>query len=161
MSKIAPCLLFEKEAEEAAKFYTSLLPNSKIVHVQRNVMDSAGGKEGTVLIVEFTIAGQKYQALNCGAKIEHTHAISFSVECEDQAEVDRLWDKLSSDGGEVIECSWVKDRYGVSWQVVPKVMMRMLADPDKEKAKRAMAAMLKMKKLDIATLQRAYEGKAA
>ena len=161
MSKVAPCLWFKKEAEEAAKFYTSLLPNSKIVHVQRNVMDSGGGKEGTVLIVEFTIAGQKYLALNGNPKFEFNHAISFSVECEDQAEVDRLWEKLSSDGGEVIECGWVKDRYGVSWQVVPKVMMKMLADPDKEKAKRAMAAMVTMKKLDIAALKRAYEGKAA
>jgi predicted 3-demethylubiquinone-9 3-methyltransferase (glyoxalase superfamily) len=160
MSKIAPCLWFEKEAEEAAKYYVSLLPNSKIEKVQRNVMDSPGGKEGTVLIVEFTIAGQKYLALNGGMKFEYTHAISFSIDCEDQAEVDRLWAKLS-DGGEVIECGWVKDRYGVSWQVVPKVLPQMLADPDPAKAKRAMAAMLKMKKIDIATLQRAYEGKAA
>lgn len=160
MSKIAPCLWFEKEAEEAAKYYVSLLPNSKIEKVQRNVMDSPGGKEGTVLIVEFTIAGQKYLALNGNMKFEYTHAISFSIDCEDQAEVDRLWVKLS-EGGEVIECGWVKDRYGVSWQVVPKVLPQMLADPDPAKAKRVMAAMLKMKKIDIATLKRAYEGKAA
>jgi predicted 3-demethylubiquinone-9 3-methyltransferase (glyoxalase superfamily) len=161
MSKIAPCLWFKDEAEEATKFYVSLLPNSRIVHVQRNVMDSPGGQEGSVLMIEFTIAGQKFLALNGGMKMEYTHALSLSIECEDQAEVDRLWDKLASNGGEVIECGWVKDRYGVSWQVVPKVLPKMLADPDKAKATRAMTAMLTMKKLDIAALQRAYEGKAA
>jgi predicted 3-demethylubiquinone-9 3-methyltransferase (glyoxalase superfamily) len=158
MSRISPCLWFKDEAEEAAKFYVSLLPDSRINHVQRVLADGLGGKEGEVLIVDFTLAGQSYQALNGNSNCEFTHAISLSVDCRDQAEVDRLWDTLS-DGGEPVACGRVKDRYGVSWQVVPSVALKFLADPDREKATRAMRAMMDMVKLDIAALQAAYDGR--
>lgn len=160
MSKIAPCLWFDGEAEEAAKFYVSLLPDSRIEHVQKNVIDSPGGKAGSVLMVEFTLAGQRYLALNGGMRFEYTHAISFQVDCADQAEVDRLWDSLS-DGGTIEQCGWLKDRYGVSWQIVPTALPRMLRDHDPAKAQRVMQAMLQMIKLDIAGLEAAYEGRSA
>ena len=158
MSKIAPCLWFKDEAEEAANFYVSLLPDSRILHVQKNVTDSPSGKEGSVLIVEFQLAGQRFQALNGGTHFDYSLAASLSVDCADQAEVDRLWGKLS-EGGTVLECSWLRDRYGVPWQIVPSVLPKMLADPDQAKAKRVMEAMMKMVKIDIATLQRAYDGR--
>ena len=157
MSKISPCLWFDGEAEEAAKLYVSLLPNSRIDHVQKNVMDSPAGKAGTVLVVEFTLAGQSFMALNGGRRFEYTHAISLKIDCADQAEVDRLWDKLS-DGGKVEQCGWLKDRYGVSWQIVPAVLPKLLGDPDPANAQRVMQAMLGMVKLDIAGLERAYKG---
>jgi predicted 3-demethylubiquinone-9 3-methyltransferase (glyoxalase superfamily) len=157
MSKIAPCLWFEGNAEEAANFYVSLLPDSRIDHVQKNVTDSPGGKSGSVLIVEFTLAGQRFQALNGDMHFEHTHAISFSVDCADQAEVDRLWDTLA-EGGEPVACGWIKDRYGISWQIVPSVLLKLLADPDREKASRAMKAMLQMVKIDIAAIEAAARG---
>jgi predicted 3-demethylubiquinone-9 3-methyltransferase (glyoxalase superfamily) len=159
-NKIAPCLWFDGEAEEAARFYVSLLPDSRILHVQKNVMDSPGGKAGSVLVVEFTLAGQRFMALNGGTRFEYTHAISFQIDCADQAEVDRLWETLS-DGGAVEQCGWLKDRYGVSWQIVPRVLIEMLGDRDTAKAQRVMQAMLQMVKLDIATLKAAYEGKPA
>jgi predicted 3-demethylubiquinone-9 3-methyltransferase (glyoxalase superfamily) len=157
MSKIAPCLWFDGEAEEAAKFYVSLLPDSRIDHVQRNVTDSPAGKAGRVLVVKFTLAGQSFLALNGGTRFEYTHAISFLVDCVDQAEVDRLWDALSDDGS-VERCGWLKDRYGVSWQIVPSVLPRLLGDPDPAKAQRVMQAMLGMVKLDIAGLEAARAG---
>jgi predicted 3-demethylubiquinone-9 3-methyltransferase (glyoxalase superfamily) len=157
MSKISPCLWFDGEAEEAANFYVSLLPNSRIERVQKNVMDSPAGKAGTVLVVDFTLAGQRFMALNGGTRFEYTHAISFKVDCADQAEVDRLWDALSA-GGKVEQCGWLKDRYGVSWQIVPTVLPELLGDPDPAKAQRVMQAMLQMIKLDIANLKRAHEG---
>jgi predicted 3-demethylubiquinone-9 3-methyltransferase (glyoxalase superfamily) len=157
MSKISPCLWFESEAEEAANFYVSLLPDSRIDRVQRNVIDSPGGKAGSVLVVDFTLAGQRFMALNGGQRFEYTHAISFHIDCADQAEVDRLWDALSA-GGRVEQCGWLKDRYGVSWQIVPNVLGRLLGDPDQAKAQRVMQAMLQMVKLDIAGLKKAYEG---
>jgi predicted 3-demethylubiquinone-9 3-methyltransferase (glyoxalase superfamily) len=157
MSKISPCLWFDVEAEEAANFYVSLLPNSRIDHVQKNVTDSPGGKAGTVLVVDFTLAGQRFLALNGGTRFEYTHAISFHVDCADQAEVDRLWDALS-DGGSVEQCGWLKDRYGVSWQIIPTVLPKMLSDPDRAKAQRVMQAMLQMIKIDIEGLKRAYDG---
>jgi predicted 3-demethylubiquinone-9 3-methyltransferase (glyoxalase superfamily) len=160
MSKIAPCLWFDSEAEEAANFYVSLLPDSRIDHVQRNVVDSPSGKAGSVLVVAFTLAGQRYLALNGGTRFEFTHAISFAVDCEDQAEVDRLWNALS-DGGAIEQCGWLKDRYGVSWQIVPKALHKLLGDPDPAKAQRVMQAMLQMVKLDVAGLQRAYDGRSA
>jgi predicted 3-demethylubiquinone-9 3-methyltransferase (glyoxalase superfamily) len=155
MSKIAPCLWFDGEAEEAAKLYVSLLPNSCIDHVQKNVTDSPAGKVGSVLIVKFTLAGQRFLALNGGTRFEYTHAISFQVDCADQAEVDRLWDGLS-DGGSTERCGWLRDRYGVSWQIVPSVLPQLLSDPDPAKAQRVMQAMLQMVKLDIAGLQAAH-----
>jgi predicted 3-demethylubiquinone-9 3-methyltransferase (glyoxalase superfamily) len=159
MSKISPCLWFKDEAEEAAKFYVSLLPGSRIDRVQKNVVDSPGGKAGTVLMVDFTLAGQRFLALNGGMQVEYTHAISFSVDCADQAEVDRLWDGLSN-GGSVVQCGWLRDRYGISWQIVPSVLPKMLADPDPAKAQRVMQAMLQMIKLDIEGLRKAYDGKS-
>jgi predicted 3-demethylubiquinone-9 3-methyltransferase (glyoxalase superfamily) len=119
--------------------------------------DSPAGKAGTVLVVDFTLAGQRFMALNGGTRFEYTHAISFHVDCADQAEVDRLWDALSN-GGSVEQCGWLKDRYGVSWQIVPTVLGQMLGDPDQAKAQRVMQAMLQMVKLDIEGLRRAYAG---
>jgi predicted 3-demethylubiquinone-9 3-methyltransferase (glyoxalase superfamily) len=158
MSKIAPCLWFADEAEEAANFYVSLLPNSQIDKVQRSAIDTPSGKAGSVLVVSFTLAGQEFMALNGGKRIEHTNAISFKIDCADQAEVDRLWGALSSNGGAEIQCGWVKDRYGVSWQIVPSIFPKLLGGPDQAGARRAMQAMMKMVKLDIAALQKAYDG---
>jgi predicted 3-demethylubiquinone-9 3-methyltransferase (glyoxalase superfamily) len=157
MSKIAPCLWFNGEAEEAAKFYVSLLPDSRIDKIQHNTIDSRSGPAGSVLVVQFTLAGQQYMALNGGMRFEYTHAISFKVDCTDQAEVDRLWDGLSA-GGSIEQCGWLKDRYGVSWQIVPAVLPNLLGGPDRAGAQRAMQAMLQMVKLDIAGLQKAYDG---
>jgi predicted 3-demethylubiquinone-9 3-methyltransferase (glyoxalase superfamily) len=157
MSKISPCLWFDGEAEEAAKFYVSLLPDSRIEHIQKNIVDGPAGKTGTVLVVDFTLAGQRFMALNGGTRFEYTHAISFKIDCADQAEVDRLWDALS-DGGAIEQCGWLKDRYGVSWQIVPTVLLQLLGGSDAAGAQRTMQAMLKMVKLDIAALQKAYDG---
>jgi predicted 3-demethylubiquinone-9 3-methyltransferase (glyoxalase superfamily) len=158
MSKITPCLWFDGEAEEAAKFYVSLLPDSKIEVVQRNSVDSPGGKAGTVLVVEFTLAGQRFMALNGGMRFEYTHAVSFKIDCVDQAEVDRLWDALLANGGQTERCGWLKDRYGLSWQIVPSALPEYLGGADRAGAQRAMQAMLGMVKLDIAGLKKAYEG---
>src|SRR5438105_8203157 len=155
MSKISPCLWFDGEAEEAANFYVSLLPDSRIEKVQKNPVDSPARKAGSVLVVEFTLAGQRFMALNGGKPFDFTHAISFKIDCADQAEVDRLWDALS-DGGSVERCGWLKDRYGVSWQIVPSVLPQLLGDPDPAKAQRVMQAMLQMIKLDIASLEAAH-----
>jgi len=161
MSKVSPCLWFDGEAEEAANFYVSLLPDSKIETVQRNVVDSPGGKTGSVLVVEFTLAGQRFMALNGGMRVEYTHAVSFKIDCADQAEVDRLWETLLSGGGQAERCGWLRDRYGVSWQIVPTALPKYLGGPDRAGAQRAMAAMLQMVKLDIEGLERAYEGRSA
>jgi predicted 3-demethylubiquinone-9 3-methyltransferase (glyoxalase superfamily) len=161
MSKISPCLWFDGEAEEAAKFYVSLLPDSRIETVQKNTVDSPGGKAGSVLVVEFTLAGQRFMALNGGMRFEYTHAVSFKIDCADQAEVDRLWDGLCADGGQAGRCGWLKDRFGVSWQIVPSALVKYLGGPDRDGAQRAMQAMLKMNKLEIAGLKGAYEGKSA
>jgi predicted 3-demethylubiquinone-9 3-methyltransferase (glyoxalase superfamily) len=161
MSKISPCLWFNGEAEEAAKFYVSLLPDSRIEKIQRNTTDTPGGKAGTVLVVDFTLAGQRFLALNGGMKMEYTHAVSFMIDCADQAEVDRLWDALLADGGKADQCGWLKDRYGVFWQIVPKALMTYIGGSDSAGAQRAMQAMLGMVKLDIEGLKRAYEGKSA
>ena len=158
MSKISPCLWFNGEAEEAAKFYVSLLPDSRIEKVQRNLIDGPAGKAGSVLVVDFTLAGQGFTALNGGSQFEFTHAISFKIDCADQAEVDRLWDALTSNGGSAVQCGWLKDRYGISWQIVPSVLPQLLGGPDRAGAERAMRAMMGMVKLDIAGLRKAYEG---
>jgi predicted 3-demethylubiquinone-9 3-methyltransferase (glyoxalase superfamily) len=157
MSKISPCLWFDGAAEAAANFYVSLLPDSRIDRVQRSVIDTPGSKTGTVLVVDFTLAGQRFMALNGGPGVDYTHAISFSIDCADQAEVDRLWDALCA-GGTEVQCGWLRDRYGVSWQIVPSVLPKLLADPDPAKAARVMHAMMRMIKLDIAGLQQAYAG---
>jgi predicted 3-demethylubiquinone-9 3-methyltransferase (glyoxalase superfamily) len=161
MSKVSPCLWFDGEAEDAANFYVSLLPDSKIETVQRNVVDSPAGKAGSVLVVEFTLAGQRFMALNGGMRVEYTHAVSFKIDCADQAEVDRLWETLLSGGGQANRCGWLRDRYGVSWQIVPTALPKYLGGPDRAGAQRAMAAMLQMVKLDIEGLERAYEGRSA
>src|SRR5437588_13108898 len=155
MSKISPCLWFDGEAEEAANFYVSLLPDSRIEKVQKNPVDSPAGKAGSVLVVEFTLAGQRFMALNGGKPFDFTHAISFKIDCADQAEVDRLWEALSCNGGSVERCGWLKDRYGVSWQIVPTALTKYLGGSDKGGARRAMAAMVGMVKLDVAGLPHA------
>jgi predicted 3-demethylubiquinone-9 3-methyltransferase (glyoxalase superfamily) len=157
MSKISPCLWFDGEAEAAAAFYVALLPDSRIDHVQRNVMDSPAGKKGSALVVAFTLAGQTFLALNGGMRFDYSPAISFHIDCKDQAEIDRLWAELSA-GGKPGQCGWVQDRYGLSWQIVPGLLPKLLADPDPAKAQRVMQAMLQMTRLDIAGLQRAYDG---
>jgi predicted 3-demethylubiquinone-9 3-methyltransferase (glyoxalase superfamily) len=158
MSKISPCLWFDGEAEEAANFYVSLLPDSRVEKVQKNPVDGPAGKAGTVLVVEFTLAGQRYMALNGGMRVEYTRAISFKIDCADQAEVDRLWDALSSNGGKVERCGWLRDRYGLFWQIVPSMLPELLGGSDRAGAERAMQAMLQMVKLDIAALRKAHDG---
>jgi predicted 3-demethylubiquinone-9 3-methyltransferase (glyoxalase superfamily) len=158
LQKITPCLWFEGRAEEAAEFYTSIFPNSQIDHIARASMDTRGAKEGAVILVEFTIAGLSYQALNGGPHDRFNDAISLSVTCKDQAEVDRLWDALTADGGRPVQCGWLKDRFGVSWQIVPEALLRMMKDKDPAKSKRVMEAMMQMVKLDVGKLEQAYEG---
>jgi predicted 3-demethylubiquinone-9 3-methyltransferase (glyoxalase superfamily) len=153
--KITPCLWFDGNALEAAQFYTSIFPNSSIDHVQRSPADTPSGKEGTVLIVLFTLAGQSYQALNGGPHDKFNDAISMSLSCADQAEVDDYWDKLTADGGKPVQCGWLKDRYGMSWQIVPRRATELLSGSDPLKAKRVMQAIMKMVKIDIAALERA------
>jgi predicted 3-demethylubiquinone-9 3-methyltransferase (glyoxalase superfamily) len=159
MDRITPCLWFDTEAEDAAEFYTSVFPNSRIVHVSH--YGSAGPRpEGMVMEVEFELDGRSFLALNGGPDFRFTEAISLQADCKDQAEVDRLWETLS-EGGEEGPCGWLKDRYGVSWQIVPSRMYELIADPDPERAQRAVAAMLQMRKLDIAELERAADGVGA
>src|SRR3954447_11740460 len=158
VSKIKPCLWFDEQAaEEAANFYVSLLPNSKVDHVGRSAAETPSGPEGMVLTVEFTLAGQQFQALNGGPDFKFNEAISLSVDCEDQAEVDRLWNAFTANGGEPGPCGWLKDRWGVSWQIVPRRLGELLSDPDPNRARRAMEAMLKMVKIDVAELERAAD----
>ena len=153
MQRITPCLWFDTEGEDAARFYTSVFPNSRIVEISR--YGSAGPRdEGTVMTVEFELDGQRFTALNGGPEFTFSEAISFQVSCETQDEVDSYWSTLSK-GGEEGPCGWLKDRFGVSWQIVPKVLPELLADPDRERAQRVMAAMLKMRKIEIGELERA------
>ena len=158
--KISPCLWFDGRAEEAAEFYTSIFPDSQVDHIWRTTVDTPGAKEGAVILVEFTIAGLSYQALNGGPHDQFNDAISLSVTCKDQAEVDRFWDALTADGGRPVQCGWLKDRFGVSWQIVPEALLRMMKDKDPAKSKRVMEAMMQMVKLDVAKLEHAYEGAA-
>src|SRR5215210_6095153 len=156
MKQITPCLWFDTEGEEAANFYTSIFPNSKILDVAR--YGSAGPRpEGTVMTVTFELNGLEFLALNGGPDFKFTEAVSFQVFCASQEEVDHYWDALS-DGGEEGPCGWVKDRFGLSWQVVPTALPRLLSDPDQEKAQRVMAAMLEMKKIQIDELENAAVG---
>src|ERR1700688_1568722 len=127
MPKVLACLWFDGEAEQAAQFYVSLLPNSNIETVQKNSADGPAGKAGSVLVVEFTLAGQRFMALNGGMRFEYTHAVSFKIDCDGQAEVDRLWDALCSNGGQAERCGWLRDRYGVFWQIVPPGVVQILA----------------------------------
>lgn len=158
MDKVSPCLWFDGAAEEAARFYTSLIPDSRITSVNRSPGDNPSGQKGSVLTVEFTLGGRSYIGLNGGDDFTFNEAVSLSIECEDQAEVDRYWDALTANGGEESVCGWLKDRWGLSWQVVPRRMAELFASPDRDAAERAMQAMLKMRKLDIAELERAAAG---
>ena len=156
-SKIVPHLWFADKAVEAAKFYVSLFPDSRVDSVTPIPADTPSGPAGSVQVVEFTLAGQKFMAINAGPLDPFNHAISFMVNCSDQAEVDRLWDALSA-GGTIEQCGWLKDRYGLSWQIVPTALGELMRGADRDRARRVMQAMLKMKKLDIAGLKRAAAG---
>jgi predicted 3-demethylubiquinone-9 3-methyltransferase (glyoxalase superfamily) len=155
MSNVSTCLWFGKDAEAAVRFYVSLVPNSRIDTVMHAPGDWPGGKAGEVILVTFTLGGQNFQALNGGTPASYGMAASISVECSDQAEVDRLWAALTADGGSELMCGWVRDRWGVPWQIVPKILPRLLADPDAAVASQVFAAMMDMIKLDIAVLERA------
>ena len=158
MSNVSTCLWFEKDAEIAARFYVSLVAGSSLDTIQRSPGDWPGGKAGDVILVTFTLGGQRFQALNGGEPVSYGMAASISVQCADQAEVDRLWTALTADGGAEIMCGWLRDRWGVPWQIVPEVLPRLIADPDPAVAARVFAAMTKMIKLDVAALERAAAG---
>jgi len=160
MSTIAPCLWFDGKAEEAANFYASLLPDSRIDAVLPYTVETPGGKPGDVMLVEFTLAGLRYMALNGGPYYQFTPAISLFVACTDQEEVDRLWNALSV-GGTPMQCGWITDRFGVSWQIVPEALSRMIKDEDTAKVRRVMETMMTMVKLDVGALEKAYQGRSA
>ena len=160
---IVPCLWFDGRVLEAAEFYISLFPDSHIDRILRSSVDTPGAKKGDPLLIEFTLAGKQHQALNGGPHdpFNLPDAISLSVLCRDQAEVDRLWDALTADGGQPIQCGWLRDKFGIAWQIVPEALPRLLHDKDSEKAKRVMEAMMQMVKIDVARLQAAYNGTVA
>jgi predicted 3-demethylubiquinone-9 3-methyltransferase (glyoxalase superfamily) len=160
MDKISPCLWFDGAAHEAAEFYTSLFPNSRIVSINRAAADNPSGPKGSVLTVEFELGGRSFIGLNGGDDFKFNEAISMSIDCDDQAEVDRYWEALLADGGEESVCGWLKDRFGVSWQVIPRRLPELLASPDHDAAERTMQAMLGMVKIDVAELERAAAGEA-
>src|SRR6201993_1614557 len=159
MSGITPCLCFDGDAEEAADFYASLFPNSHVDAVHRAPSDSPSGKTGDVLLVEFTLMGQPFPGLNGGPLFKFNEAVSFQIPVETQAEVDRLSNALSA-VPEAEQCGWVKDRYGLSWQIIPRQLTRLISDADPARAKRAFDAMMQMKRIDIATIERAADGLA-
>lgn len=156
--KLAPCLWFDKEAEEAASFYVSVFPNSRIDNVMRSPVDWPAGKAGDVILVEFMLAGQPYQALNGGPHESgaFNDSVSISVTCEDQAEVDRCWEALTADGGEPVMCGWLKDRYGLRWQIVPQAYFDMMQSGSDAQKKRVMEAMMQQVKMDVAALEQAF-----
>lgn len=158
MPKITPNLWFDGNAEEAAEFYVSLLPDSHIDNVYRSPADNPSTPAGAVLLVDFTVAGQRFTGINGGPQFTFTEAVSFAIDCEDQAEVDRLWEILTARGGEPGQCGWLKDRYGLSWQIVPREMGELLGSSDSEGARRAMEAMLGQTKIDLEELRRAFHG---
>jgi predicted 3-demethylubiquinone-9 3-methyltransferase (glyoxalase superfamily) len=162
MQKITPFLWFDDQAEEAARFYTSIFKNSKVGKITRygeSAEKAAGRPAGSVMTVEFELEGQKFTALNGGPVFKFNESISFVVNCDTQEEVDSFWEKLSADGGQESQCGWLRDKFGLSWQVVPTVLIEMLQDKDSEKSERVMKAMLQMQKIDIKTLKEAYERK--
>jgi predicted 3-demethylubiquinone-9 3-methyltransferase (glyoxalase superfamily) len=161
MDKITPFLWFERRAEEAAAFYTSLFPGSRVDAVHRAPGETPSGPAGMVLTVEFTLDGRRYIGLNGGRQFPFTEAFSLQVHCADQAEVDRLWHALLADGGEASMCGWLKDRYGLSWQITPIRLQDMLSSEDREAADRALQAMLTMQKIDLEVLERAFAGAPA
>jgi predicted 3-demethylubiquinone-9 3-methyltransferase (glyoxalase superfamily) len=158
MPDIRPCLWFDDQALEAAEFYTGIFPNSRIVRTDRAASDYPSGQEGDLLTVEFELDGLGFTGLNGGPDFTFNEAISLEVPCRDQAEVDRYWTALTADGGEPGECGWLKDRFGVSWQVYPVQLNELLRDEDKDAARRTMEAMLKMGKLELEGLRRAHDG---
>jgi predicted 3-demethylubiquinone-9 3-methyltransferase (glyoxalase superfamily) len=160
MTGVVPNLWFDGRAEEAADFYTSLFPDSRIDSVMRAGAETPGNAEGDVIVVAFTLFGQRFAGINGGPRFPFTEAVSFAIECDGQAEVDRYWEALIADGGEPSRCGWLKDRFGLSWQVVPNELGRWLGGPDPDGSRKATEAMLSMEKLDIAAIRRAYEGAA-
>lgn len=159
MQKITPYLWFDGQAEEAANFYTTIFDNSRIVDIQR-YGEAGPGPAGSVMTVTFEVEGQQFVGLNGGPEFRFTEAISFQVSCRTQAEVDGLWEKLSADGGQPGPCGWLKDKFGLSWQIVPTALPELLSDPDPERAGRVMKAMLSMSKIEIQGLRDAYDGRA-
>jgi predicted 3-demethylubiquinone-9 3-methyltransferase (glyoxalase superfamily) len=157
IQKITPFLWYANEAEQAARFYTSIFPDSRITQVTTMPSESPSGPPGSVKIVEFLLFGQTFVAMSAGPLDPFNHAVSFVVNCDDQAELDRYWNALL-EGGSPEQCGWLKDRFGLSWQIVPTVLAQMMSDPDRVKGKRAADAMLKMVKIDIAALKAAYSG---
>jgi predicted 3-demethylubiquinone-9 3-methyltransferase (glyoxalase superfamily) len=160
MSKVSTCLWFDGKAEEAARFYVSLLPESHIDSIVHSAVDTPGAKTGETVVVEFTLAGSQYTALNGGPNFRLTPAASLVVRCQDQAELDHIWSRLL-EGGSAIQCGWLTDRYGLSWQITPVIVFEMLKDKDAAKARRVMQALMGMIKIDIHALQRAFDGKTA
>ena len=158
MRKVYPVLWFDGKAEEAARFYTSLLPDSHVDRVMRSPADTPSGLEGTVLTVDFTLAGQQFQALNGGPEFKFNESVSFVIETDDQAETDRLWSALTANGGEESVCGWLKDRYGLSWQITPRRLIELVTDDDPDRARRAMEAMLEQTKIEIDEIERAAAG---
>jgi predicted 3-demethylubiquinone-9 3-methyltransferase (glyoxalase superfamily) len=156
IGSIIPNLWFDKEAEEAAEFYCSIFPDSRVVSVARYT-EAGPGEPGSVMVAEWELAGQRFVGINGGPQFKFSEAVSFQITCEDQDELDYYWDKLT-EGGSESQCGWLKDRFGLSWQVVPSGMEELFGDPDKERARRAMEAMFTMKKLDIAALRAAADG---
>lgn len=152
MSKIVPCLWFDGQAEEATHYYVSVFERAEILSIDRV------GDDQRVLTTSFVLDGQEFMAINGGPQFHFTEATSFLVRCKSQAEIDRLWDTLLADGGHVLDCGWLKDKYGLPWQIVPAIMLEMLGDADRERAGRVMQAMLQMVKMDIPTLERAWAG---
>jgi predicted 3-demethylubiquinone-9 3-methyltransferase (glyoxalase superfamily) len=157
MTRIIPHLWYSDRAEEAAAFYASLLPDSRVESVTTLPADTPSGPEGSVQVVEFTLCGQPFMAINAGPLDPFNHSVSFVVTCDSQAEIDRLWDALS-EGGSVERCGWLKDRYGLSWQIVPAVLGDMMKDENRARARRVAQAMLNMVKLEVDGLKRAYDG---
>ena len=158
MTRVVPFLWFEKDAETAVRFYVSVVPNSRLDNVLPLPVDTPSGPAGSVQVVDFTLAGQPYQAINAGPLDPFNHAVSFLIQCETQAEIDRIWNTHLENGGKAEQCGWLKDRWGLYWQIVPEGFSRMMQAADQAAAKRAAQAMLKMVKLDMAALQRAFDG---
>jgi 2-polyprenyl-6-hydroxyphenyl methylase/3-demethylubiquinone-9 3-methyltransferase len=154
--KISPCLWFDGNAEEAARFYAETFPDSKVIAVHRWPSDDPAGKAGEVLTVEFTVLGMPFVGLNGGPQFQFDEAISFQVYTDDQAETDRYWNAITRNGGEEAPCGWCKDRFGLSWQIAPRALLDAVTSSDQAAAKRAMDAMMQMKKIDIAAVERAY-----
>ncbi len=160
-SKLVPALWYAREAEEAARFYASVFPDSRVERVTPLPAETPIGPVGSVVVVEFTVLGQPMYAMTAGPHDRFNDAISFHVRCESQAEVDRYWKAIEDNGGKPVACGWIQDKYGVRWQIVPQALIDMIADPDKTKARRAAEAMQKQVKFDIAALEAAFEGRAA